>query len=282
MTAAGLAFLAAVAGLVAAWDLLCSVPRLPLGRLATSATDPVRLAGRDGREPTPSERRRLAVLAAGALLAGGWMAAGPTAGAVAAFAGPWLSITVVRARRRRYAARVRDGAAEAARALADAVAAGHAVRGAMTVAAPGVPGAAGHELRLTAAGLALGEPTQIALERLRERAGSRAWDTLVAALLLQREAGGDLAGLLRRLAAALEAAARAEADARSATAQARSTAYLVAALPAAGLALAELGSPGFLASLVGNPLSAVLAGAALLLQATALVVIRHLARSEAP
>ena len=63
-------------------------------------------------------------------------------------------------------------------------------------------------------------------------------------MLLQRDAGGDLAALLRDLAAALEERGRVVADARSATAQARFTALLVTALPAAGLVLGELAQPG--------------------------------------
>ena len=74
--------------------------------------------------------------------------------------------------------------------------------------------------------------------------GGPAWDTLVAAILLQRDAGGDLAGLLRDLAASLEAAARVDADARAATAQARFTARLVLWLPAGAAVLAELARPG--------------------------------------
>ena len=105
------------------------------------------------------------------------------------------------------------------------------------------------------------------LERLRLRAGCRAWDTLIAAILLQRDAGGDLPALLRELAAALEAADRLERDARTATAQARFTAWLVVGLPVAAAALAELAAPGFLAALVAAPLPAALTVCALLLQA---------------
>ena len=59
--------------------------------------------------------------------------------------------------------------------------------------------------------LSLGEPTDVALERFRARAAAPAYDTLVAAVMLQRDAGGDLAGLLRDLAASLEAASRVDA-----------------------------------------------------------------------
>ena len=85
------------------------------------------------------------------------------------------------------------------------------------------------------------------------------WDTIVAAILLQRDAGGDLAGLLRAIAAALEDAARVEADARSATAQARFTAWLVALLPVGAAVLAELADPGYVARAAARAARAVAA-----------------------
>ena len=183
----------------------------------------------------------------------------------------------MRARARRYAERLRRGAPEAARALADALGAGHSVRGAIAAAAAGVPGPAGHELARAARALALGEPAAVVLERLRRRAAGPAWDTLVAGILLQRDAGGDLTALLRELAASLEAAARADADARAATAQARFTARIVLWLPAGAALLAELAAPGFAASLLARPLPAALVAAAAGLQVLAVLAIRRLA-----
>jgi tight adherence protein B len=101
----------------------------------------------------------------------------------------------------------------------------------------------------------------------------------VAAVLLQREAGGDLAGLLREIAGALEATARAERDARTATAQARFTGLIVAGLPLGALALGELADPGSLPALLTSPISAVMVAAALVLQAAGLIAIRRLARA---
>jgi tight adherence protein B len=115
------------------------------------------------------------------------------------------------------------------------------------------------------------------LDDLRRRARDPAWDTLTAAILLQAGAGGDLAALLRGLAERLDQARRDAADARSATAQARFTAWLVAALPAGAAVLAELASPGFLAGLAAQPLTAALAGLSLALQLVAIVAIRRIA-----
>jgi hypothetical protein len=68
------------------------------------------------------------------------------------------------------------------------------------------------------------------------------------------------AGLLRAIAGGLEEAARVEADARSATAQARFTAWLVALLPVGAAVLAELADPGYVVALLRAPLAPWLLG----------------------
>jgi tight adherence protein B len=126
--------------------------------------------------------------------------------------------------------------------------------------------------------MAAGAATDGALEAMRRRARSPGTDALVAACLLQRRAGGDLARLLRDSARALEEQARLEAEVRSATAQARFTALIVVLLPLSGALLAELASPGWFASLWSSFLTAWLVGIALLLQAVAAVLMHRLGR----
>ncbi len=273
-----LSFGAAAAGVLGVWEALAAVERSRAVAALERALEPLVRAGHEGRAPTRPERRRLALLATGALAAGGWLVGGLVLGALAAVLGPALVLAAVRARRRRYARSVRKGAAAAARSLADAVGAGHSIRGAIGVAAAGLDGAAGHELRTTAGALALGDPTAGALEALQRRAADPAWDAIVAGILLQRDAGGDLAGLLRSQAAALEAADRIGRDARAATAQARFTARLVLLLPAGAAALAELANPGLIAGLLAHPLSVWLVVMAAVLQATAILAVVRLAR----
>ncbi len=278
--AALLAAGAAGAGVVGAWEALAAVERTRVAAAAARLLDPLERAGREGRIPTAPERRRLRAVAAAVLLAAGWLAGGPALGALCALAGPVAVLAVVRARRRRWREDLRHAAPACARTMADALGAGRSIRAAIADAALHADGAAAHELGAAARALALGEPTEAVLVRLRARAGSHAWDTLTAAVLLQRDAGGDLAGLLRELAASGEAADRAERDARAATAQARFTAWLVVGLPFAGALLTELAAPGFAAALLANPISAWLAVLAAVLQAAALVCIARLARAS--
>jgi tight adherence protein B len=271
--AAALAFAAGVCGVLGLWDGLGVVDRRAPFRLLGRWLAPLR----SDAAPTAPERRRLAVVGAATLAAGGWLVAGPLVAATLAAAGPALTAAALRARARRRRSELAAGAAGVARALADAVAAGHAVRGAIAAAAPAVGGAAGSELRRAARALELGEPTVAVLEDLRRRAADRGWDTLVAAIILQAGAGGDLAALLRRLAERLDQQRRDAAEARSATAQARFTAWLVAALPLGAALVAELAAPGFLRGLAAEPLTAALGGLSVALQLAAVVAIRCIA-----
>jgi tight adherence protein B len=103
-------------------------------------------------------------------------------------------------------------------------------------------------------------------------------DAFAAALLSQRLAGGDLAGLLRRFAAGAAERDRVLEDARAATAQARFTGLLVVAMPSGGALFAELLQPGFLLKLVRSPASAVLLVLAAALQLVGFLAIRRLSR----
>jgi tight adherence protein B len=184
---------------------------------------------------------------------------------------------VIRSRRLRYCRAVEAGAAEIAIALADALSGGHSLRGAVISASASVAGSPGNELRRVAAELDLGAPTDDALEGMRARIGSTAIDAIVAGALMQRRAGGDLAQLLRSSARAFEDEARLLGDVRAATAQARFTGMVVVLMPLGGAALAELGSPGFVARLAASPLSATLVGMAIAMQVGAAFAIRRLA-----
>lgn len=284
--AAVLAAGAAIAGVLAAGEALSG--RGGLGRVLSAvgpqgAIPRVLAPVRVGRALSRSERRRVLAVAAVALLAVGALLAGPLAGLALAAAAPFLADRLLASTGRRRHARLAAAAPAVARALSDALAGGHSIRGAVAAAARdgGVTGPAGQELRAATAALALGEETVAVLERLRARAGHPAYDAVVAAVLLQRESGGDLAALLRTLATTLEEQVRVEADARSMTAQARFTAVLVAALPALAAGVAELASPGYLGSLLTHPLTAWLAAMSIFLQAGAWLAVRRIARVRA-
>lgn len=283
-TAVGGAFVAGCLALLGGRDLLraglaVGADRAPgVARRVAGLAGLAARAGNDGRDPGAGERRQLLAGAAVVAFAVTTVTLGPLAGAAAAACGPWLVGRVLGARRDRYRARVDEGAGVLALSLADALGGGHSLRGALAEAGAGLEGAVGQEVRRTAAELEVGASTEGALESLRQRAMSPRIDTIVAAALLQRRAGGDLAALLRSTARGFEDQARLEGEVRAATAQARLTGLIVVLLPLGGALLTELASPGFLRGLAGSFLTAWLVGIALVLQVVAAVAIRRLGR----
>jgi tight adherence protein B len=282
--AAAAAFAAAALGVVAVWELAAAVEHAAVAAAIARVVAPLRRRGPAESHAEAAERRRLALLLAAVLGAAGWLLGGAVAGLLCAAAGPWLLARAVATRRERWREDLCAGAPIVARGIADALAAGRSIRGAISAcaAAGGATRAADAELAATARAFALGARTDAVLERLRARAAAPAWDTIVAAILLQRDAGGDLAGLLRAIAADLEDARRAEADARTATAQARMTAQIVGVLPIGAAVVGELAAPGSLARMLGEPLPAALVVVAALLELVAMLLVRRLARLDRP
>jgi tight adherence protein B len=242
------------------------------------AIEPLRRAGREGYAPSTRERRRLAALGAAAAILGGWFLGGLEVALPLSVAGPALAAWAISSRRRRYRAAVERWLPDVAPAVADSLAAGRSLRASLPAAAAYLDGPPAAELARLGAELDLGAGTAEAVAAWRSRMRSERVDAFAAALLSQRLAGGDLAGLLRRFAAGAAERDRVAEDARSATAQARFTGLLVVAMPTGGSLFAELVQPGFLAKLLAAPASAILLAMAAGLQLIGFVAIRRLSR----
>jgi|SRR6187402_2216613 len=240
--------------------------------------EPLRRAGREGYSPSTPERRRLAALLGSAAVAAGWFLGGTALVLPLAVAGPGLAAWAVASRRRRYRRAVERALPDVAIAVADSLGSGRSLRASLPVAGRSLEGPVGVELARVGAELELGAATVEAVEAWRQRMRSSRVDALAAALLSQRLAGGDLAGLLRRFAEGAAERDRVAEDARAATAQARFTGLLVVAMPTGGALFAELLQPGFVGKLLSNPAGAMLLLLAAGLQAAGFVAIRQLAR----
>jgi|GEM_PF-280167 tight adherence protein B len=240
--------------------------------------EPLRRAGREGYLPSSDERLRLAMLFSLAAIAGGWWLAGPVIAVVLAVVAPLLTGWLISRGRRRYRRAVEKSLPEAARAIADCLSAGHSPRGALTAATASLEGPARSEFQTMRYELEAGAPTTDAVRNVATRFGSPRVDAFATALLSQRLAGGDLAALLRRFAEGAAEQDRVAEDARSATAQARFTGYLVVAMPIGAALFTELLRPGFFASIAGSVPALILVGISLALQAAGFILISKLAR----
>lgn len=272
----------AVAGALAVGamrELLRETPNLL--RWAGLAFEPLARAGREGYLPTDPEYRRLVMAGSVFLAALGWMLGGGWAALALALVAPWAARLLLNRRQRRYVERVGRAIPDAANALADSLAAGRSLRGALTELGAFLEGTAAAEFERLGQDLELGSSTGAAIGALRQRVGSPRVDSFCAALLAGRAAGGDLAALMRRFAAAAATQDRAARDARSATAQARFTGLLVVLMPAGAAVFTELLSRGFVTATLRSPVALALVGLALLLQAGGYLAIRRLAAGAA-
>jgi tight adherence protein B len=275
--------LAAVAGgltLVAAREAIAATPAA--ARWVALAIEPLRRAGREGYAPTEVERRRLAAVGAAGMLVAGLVLLGPGPASLLAIAGPAAVTAAISRRRSRYRLAVERGLPEVAISLADTLAAGRSVRAALSAVAASVEGPPAVEMARVRAELDLGVPTRTVLEAWQRRMRSQRVDALAAALLSEQVGGGDLASLLRRFGAAAAERDRADADARSATAQARFTGLLVVAMPVGTALLAELLEPGFVVGLIADPVAATILACAAALQLVGFAAIRRLSRVTGP
>jgi tight adherence protein B len=272
--------LAALAGgliAVAAREALISAPRLA-GWLS-AAVAPLSRAGSEGYAPSADERRRLALLGSGAILATVVLIAGPSPLAIVAAAGPSAAGWLITRRRERYRRAVERSIPDIAAAIADAISGGRSARGALASASASLEGPSGVELARVGADLEMGTSTSEALAAMRRRLRSPRVDALATALLSQQVAGGDVASLMRRLGAAAAERDRVDDEARTATTQARFTGLLVVALPGGATVFAEVLEPGFVSRVVSEPASAAMLVAAFGLQVAGFAVIRRLGRT---
>lgn len=251
-----------------------------LGGWVRITLEPLRRARLEGYLPSTSERRNISLLAGLAAVVGGYLMGGPVVALVLACAAPVAAGAMVRRSRGRYRLAVERAVPDTARAIADSLTAGHSPRGALTATTAALDGPAGEEFNRLRHELDLGRPTDEAVAALASRFHSERIDAFATALVSQRLAGGDLAGLLRRFAEGAAERDRVAEDARSATAQARFTGYLVVAMPGGAALFAEMLKPGLFVSILGSPAAMVVVGVSALLQVGGFIAISKLARIE--
>ncbi|MGB0121313.1 MAG: type II secretion system F family protein [Solirubrobacterales bacterium] len=268
--------LAGVLGMLAAREL--AVNSQFLSDWLKASLEPLWRARGEGYLPTSSERTRLIGLAGLAAVLAGWYLSGPVAGLALATASPLLAGYVLKRSRGRYRRAVERSLPDVARAIADSLSAGHSPRGALAAVPVSLEGPPATEFRRVQYSLELGHPTSTAIRDLADRFRSQRVDAFATALVSQRTAGGDLAALLRRFADGAAEQDRVAEDARSATAQARFTGYLVVAMPVGAALFIELVEPGFTGSILRSTPALVLLGLAAGLQATGFVAISKLAK----
>lgn len=205
----------------------------------------------------------------------------PTWLALAGGAGVLLvCLRYLAARRRRRTEVFVGQLPELARVLSNAASAGFAMASAINLAARELDEPAGTVLRQVRDELAVGRSIEGALENLRTRMPSREVAVLVATLVIQQRAGGDVVRALRDMSDTLERRKDLRREVRTILSGVLFTSWVVAGLGVVALLLLNGLSPGLLEEMTSSPLgvTALVVGGGL--YAAGFALIRRVTRIE--
>lgn len=204
----------------------------------------------------------------------------PFFGPIAAVTGAWAAVAFLNWQRAKRIEAFINQLPEVARLLANATAAGLALRTALAMAADELENPAGEELSRVADQLSLGRSIDETLDELAHRLPSRELVVLVTTLVLSNKAGGTVVGSLRNLTVTLEERKETRREVRTMLSEVNATAFTVPALGLGSLLLINSQNDGALHRVTTNPVGQLLILLSLGLYTVGFFVIRRLGRID--
>jgi len=219
-----------------------------------------------------------------AVVVGLWLIAAaslaPFFGPIAGLAGVWSAAIFLNWQRQKRIEAFINQLPDVARLLANAAAAGLALRTALAMAAEELEAPAGEELARVADQLTMGRSVDDALGELAERLPSRELVVLVTTLVLSNKAGGSVVNSLRNLTQTLEDRKETRREVRTMLSEVNATAFTVPLLGVGSLLLINSSNEGALAKVTGSALGQTLVLIAMGLYTIGFFVIRRLGKIE--
>ncbi len=170
--------------------------------------------------------------------------------------------------------------ADALLVLANSLRAGFSLLQAMEMVSQEMPDPISGEFKHTLREMTYGTATETALIHLSERVGSDVLDLLVTAMLIQRQAGGNLAEILLNIHATIQDRLRIQQEIKTLTAQGRMSGYIIASLPFGIAAVLSVLNPSYLSVLFNNPIGWALLAGGLTSQLIGFIIIRKIIAIE--
>ncbi|MFG3583715.1 type II secretion system F family protein [Streptomyces sp. NPDC047990] len=204
----------------------------------------------------------------------------PFFGPIAALVGVWSAAIFLNWQRQKRIEAFIAQLPDVARLLANATAAGLAMRTALAMAAEELENPAGEELAHVADQLMMGRTIDDALGELAERLPSRELVVLVTTLVLANKAGGSVVSSLRNLTQTLEDRKETRREVRTMLSEVNATAFTVPLLGLGSLLLINSSNEGALARVTGSALGQALVLISLGLYTVGFFVIRRLGKIE--
>lgn len=185
---------------------------------------------------------------------------------------------VVTARRDTVRAQMEEQFEQGLGVIIRCVRAGLPVNEGMRAVAQEIPAPTGPEFRQAVDQMQLGTSFDAALQGLADRCGIADYRFFATAVALQRQTGGNLAETLENLADTMRKRRAVRMKAKALTSETRATVVVLALLPAVVAGVLLLINPGYIMQLIDNPSGRRMLGAAIVIQAIGLAVIRAISR----
>lgn len=164
--------------------------------------------------------------------------------------------------------------------LKSALESGHALMRGLQMASTNLPEPIAGEVRIMLDQVQVGMTLPQALESLYERVPEEDIGLLVAAIRVQSSIGSSLAEIIEHVSRSARNRQRLESQIRTLTAQSRASAAIVSALPLIVLGIFTLIRPEYARPLFYHPLGIRMLELAIMLDVTALIIMRRIARVE--
>lgn len=165
---------------------------------------------------------------------------------------------------------------EALDLMCRAMRAGHAFNTAVKLVGEEVPDPLGRDFRLLFDEMNYGVPVPEAMGRLAQRVPLPDVSYFVVAVLIQREAGGNLAELLEKISTIVRARLKLLGDVRTLSAEGRLSAQILTVLPFAVAFVVFLINPGFLSVLWTDPSGQLVVAQAVLMMVVGILWMRKI------
>lgn len=164
--------------------------------------------------------------------------------------------------------------------LKSALESGHSLVRGLQIASINLPEPLASELALVIEQVRLGLALPMALDGLYRRIPIEEIDFLASAVRVQTQIGSGLAEIMGHVAHSVRTRQRLDEQLHALTTQSRTSAYVVSALPIVVLGAFELIRPGYTGVLFNNPLGIRLLELAILMDASAIILMRRIAQVD--
>lgn len=216
----------------------------------------------------------LLAIAAGAI--GGLLFANPLVGLGAFVVGAAVPFLQLRQRRAKVLKELNEQLPDALMLVINGLRAGNSFLQSLMIVSKQMSGAIAQEFATTVSEINWGLPIETALSNLSERIGTIDIELVVAAMIIQRETGGNLSEILMNIHDTIRDRVRIAGEVQALTAQGRLSGIVLTALPAGVGLLFFLISPGYISILFTDPRGHMLIGAAVCAQLLGIYFIRKL------